>query len=187
MPLRYQRKSLDGACTSSVKRASAWSRLCSKLHVRSKIHWLWSALPYEQSTVTETMQSKKPFLLFLNPSSAEYLPIMSNHLRQGLQRRHSNPLELLAMRVVKIMLLELSAQIHCLQLLDGGQGCLSFRTKVRRNVLPGESHSLEVCLCQLVVEVLLWREGHKSAMCHTYPLGTPYPGEDSCRLGSVEG
>lgn len=107
-----------------------------------------------RSIVTETMQSKKPFLLFLKRSSAEDLPIMSSHLRPAGDHDKTCS-DVLFLRVILIMPLELGAQIHCLQLFGGIKGCLSSRVKARRNVLTRESHSLEVLLRQLMVKILL--------------------------------
>lgn len=91
-----------------------------------------------------------------------------------------------------IMLLELGAQVHSLQLFDRVNVCLSSGVKARRSVSPPEPHGLKVIPGQLVVEILLQSEYYKSAKCHDYDasldravLGT-YPSEYSCRLGSVE-
>jgi hypothetical protein len=54
-----------------------------------------------------------------------------------------------------ILLPELDAQIHCLQLLSGIKRGLSPRMKARRHVLTRKTHSLEVLLRQLMVEILL--------------------------------
>lgn len=66
------------------------------------------------------------------------------------------------------MLVELSAQIHGLQLFDRANGCLGPRVKVRRNVPSPEPHSLEVLPRQLVVEILLQSGVDKLAKCHDY-------------------
>lgn len=44
------------------------------------------------------------------------------------------------------MLLELGAQVHCLQLFGGSKGCLSSGAKARRNILPRKADGLEVFL-----------------------------------------
>lgn len=76
------------------------------------------------------------------------------------------PSKCAGLQAITNMFLELGAQIHRLQLLGGIKWCLSSRAKAWRNVFPRESHRLEVCLRQLVVEILLQDECYKSAKCH---------------------
>lgn len=114
------------------------------------------------------MRSKNLFPLFINRSSAVDFPAMSNHLHQGVERRLSIPFELLSIRNVPTMLLELGAQIHSLQLFGRSKGCLSSGVKVRRNVPPPTPYSLEVVRRQLVVEILLQSEIDKLAKCRDY-------------------
>lgn len=88
-----------------------------------------------------------------------------------------------------ILLAELGAQIHCLQLFSGIKRGLGPRMKARRNVLTRETHSREVLLRELVVEILLRRESHKLAKCHNcYAVfeRITNPCEDTGRLCSVE-
>ena len=100
------------------------------------------------------MQSKTPFLLFLNRSDPENLSIMSSRLGQAGDH-YKTCSDAHFLRVILIMPLELGAQIHCLQLLARIKGCISFRVNTRRDVLTREPHSLEVLLRQLMVEILL--------------------------------
>ena len=100
------------------------------------------------------MQSKKPFLLFLNRSDPENLSIMSSRLGQAGDH-YKTCSDAHFLRVILIITLELGAQIHCVRLCGGIKGCLSSRVKARPNVLTREPHSLEVLLRQLMVEILL--------------------------------